>query len=78
MSNELNGVHFIQKIEDLDEFPLRPIGDNVPLDEDISVYIGRNSKKLFGLKIVGVNGRRDIWFTDVERIKQIVDRMLGT
>ena len=78
MSGELNGVHFIQKVEDLDEFPLRPIADNVPLDADISVFIGRTTKKFYGLKIMKGNQRQDIWFSDVERIKQIIDRMLGT
>jgi hypothetical protein len=69
-------VNFIQKIEDVDEILL--IEENAYcIDEDISVWIGRDSKKLYGIKIVKGNTKRDIWFSDIDRIGQIIDKMQG-
>ena len=42
-----NDAMFIQKIEDLDEILLRPFDEGIPYDEDISIFIGRTSKKLY-------------------------------
>ena len=72
-------VNFIQKIEDLDEILLHEYEwDEYKLNEDISVFIGRDSKKLYGIKVVYANGKkRDIWFSDLDRMAQILDRMKG-
>ncbi len=35
------------------------------------------SKKLYGIKIVRGKERRDIWFSDIDRVAQIISQMGG-
>jgi hypothetical protein len=68
----MSDVNFIQVIEELDEYVL-----GVVESETVKVSVGKQSKKFYGIKIVGGTKIRTIWFSDIERMKQIIDKMGG-
>ncbi len=76
----MSEVNFIQKIEDLDEVLLHGFDNELFKYENVDIYgyFGKTSKKLYGLKIMFSDGtKRDIWFSDIDRINQIIKRMVG-
>jgi len=69
-----NIANFIQVVEDLNEVLL-----GATENETVYLYLGKQSKKLYGFKIVPNGGEKikTIWLSDIERMKQIIDQMTG-
>ena len=65
-------ANFIQVIENLDE-----VFFGATESESICAFIGEKSKKIKGIKICSVGKVRKIWFSDIDRLEQIVKEMKG-
>ena len=71
----MSELNFLMKVDDIDELVLGGSGGERPFT--VIAQVGRNTKQLFGLKVIYDGKTKNIWFGDIEKLDQIAEAMMG-